>query len=307
MPIILTPDSLTTLVSTDRLTQNAALATLNAANPTLVASLLAAATTAIQRYTKRVIFSASYAEYVSGGNYPYDQIFFAEFPVTAVTRVATNPQAVLTVYNSDSTSNQRATIATTSTGLTLYRLSSGVATTSQLTSASYPTLQALATAITALGHGWTASVAGPYASHPTADLRPLQGAYTALNGGASLEMFLEEVTGPFTESDSRSWGTTYGWRLDAGAGILFGRFPHGHLNVRVDYTAGFEVIPDDLQEACCQLVGDFYNASLTNKSLKSERVGPYAYELATMADYMSPTVRSICEHYKDRGKLNLHR
>lgn len=300
---------MSTLCTISYATNNATLGALYASNPTLVTQLLASATTAIQRETKRTLFQGTYTEYVSGGNYPYDQIFLKEFPVTAITRVATNPTPVLTVINSDSFTNQRATVATTSSGITLTTVASGITTTTNLSGTSYVTLQSLATAITGTGSGWSATVLGPYGLYPSADLRQLQGAYTALNGGANLELFLEEVTGAFTLMDNydNGWGRNYGWRLDDSAGILFGRFPRGQLNVRVDYTGGFATIPDDLQEACLQLVLDFYNAQNANQSLRSERVGPYAYELNAMASYMSPKVRAICAKYSDTGKLNLHR
>ena len=304
-----------TLVSTARLSQNAQLSALVTSNPTLIQSMLQAATVAIQRYTHRDLLLTTYTEYNSGGNYPYEVFHLQQFPVTEITRIGTNPQSVLTVVNTNSTLNQRATISTTTTGVRLYRMASGVATTTDLSATSYPTIGSLATAIGALGNGWTATVQGSYTLHPTVDLRPLQGAYTTLNGGADLFMHTEEMSSGTSANwsggsgyDDDNWGSTMGWRLDDGAGTLRGRFPRGSLNIRVDYSAGFAVIPDDLQEACVQLILDVYNASLANQSVKSGSLGPYRFDLNTdMKSHMSPKVRAICDYYRDTGKLNLHR
>lgn len=311
MSINLVTQTTSTLASSARLAGNAQLSALLTSNPTLIASLNAAATVAIQRETKRALLEATYAEYVSGGNHPYDVLFLQEFPVTAITRVATNPQTVLTVTNANTTLNQRATVATIGTTVRLYRVASGVATTNDLSTATYVTVTAIANAINAIGYGWTATVQGGFGLYATADLKPLQGAYTALNGGADLQIYTEELgsrasAGWSDDCDRGSLGIGQ-WRLDDKAGTLYGRFPRGHLNVRVDYTAGFAVIPDDLQEACVQMTLDLYNSGLVNQTMKSGGLGPYRFEINSLAGAMSTKVKGLISYYKDRGKLNLHR
>jgi hypothetical protein len=262
----------------------------------------------------RTLIQTTYTEYLSGGNYPYDQVFLKEFPVIAITRLATSPRSALTV-TADSNTNQRATIATTATGVTLTRVASGVSTSSSLTFATYPTITALAAAISALSGGWTATVQGPYALWSSADLKPLQGAYTVLNGGADLQIWTEEMgaaTNPNWVSNDGyddDWGPTTGWRLDEDAGILFGRFPRGHLNIRADYTAGFAVVPEDLQEACAQCVLDYYNAGRRDHTIQSEGLGPYNVTYSQLAKLpgLSDRVRNLCSYYKDRGAYNRHR
>lgn len=311
MSIILTPDNSATLVSTARLTQNAQLSALNTANPNLVASMLSAATTAIQRETLRTLIYGTTTEYISGGNYPNQVLHLKEFPVVEITRVATNPQTVLNVTNGNSSLNQRATIETTAGGIRLFTMQSGVGASTDLLATSYLTIQLLANAVNALGGGWIATVQGAYANFPTADLRPMQGAYTTLNGGADLQIYMEEMGASASSNWSDDYGNDFGsssmgWRLDAGAAILQGRFPRGQQNIRIDYTAGFAVMPADLEEACVQLILDFYNSSLADQTKRSESLGPYRYELNTMAGFMSPKVKAICSYYRDRGKLNLH-
>lgn len=305
MSITLVPQSGSTLVSTSRLTQNAQLSALNTANPTIVASLLAAATAAIQRYTNRDLISSTYTEYDSGGNYPNQVLHLRQYPVTAVSRVGTNPQDVLQVSNG-STANQRATVATTAGGLTLYRMASGTGTSATLLYSTYPTITLLAAAINALGSGWAATVQGSYGSHPSADLRTLQGAYTALNGGAYLQMYTEElnslaITRYGWGDDDWGGGGTYGWRLEESAGILTGRFPRGTGNIRVDYTAGYSVVPEDLGEACVQLVLDLYNAAQRDLTQSSGNVAGAGFKAIDEA--MSYKVKMLLAPYRDTSKL----
>jgi hypothetical protein len=101
---------------------------------------------------------------------------------------------VLTITNTSST-NQRATvqlatsvtedgaaIIRTSTGLSLTRVASGVSSTdTSVTWGTYPTLTQVATAVNALGNGWSATVAGGYENAASSDLRALQGSFTCRN------------------------------------------------------------------------------------------------------------------------------
>lgn len=301
MSITLTPQTGSTLVSTSRLTQNAQLSALNTANPTLVASLLAAATAAIQKYTNRDLLSSTYTEYLSGGNFPSDVIHLKQYPVTAISRVGTNPQDVLLISNT-SAANQRATVATTSGGVVLYRMASGVATSSTLLASSYATITLLAAAINALGSGWSATVQGSYGNYATADLRPLQGAYTTINGAAALQIYVEELNSSNVAwAYSDEWSGSWGWRLEEDAGILTGRFPRGKNNVRVDYTAGYAVIPDDLGEACVQLVLDYYNAAQRDLTQSSGNVAGAGFK--GIEDAMSHKVKMLLAGYRDTSKL----
>ena len=52
-------------------------------------------------------------------------------------------------------------------------------------------------------------------------------------------------------------------------------------NIRVDYTAGFATVPDDIQQACAELIKNVYDAASRDQSLESERIGNYAYKVST--------------------------
>lgn len=299
------------LISNSRAIQNGVLSSLNSANPSYLASLISAASAAVKRLCKRDFLTTSYTEYASGGNFPYDILQLRQFPVTEITRIATNPVAALLVSNT-STSNQRATVETTSTGLKLVCVASGVSSTSTLTYASYVTLTAMATAINALGNGWAASVVGPYTLHASADLTQLVGAATAINGGAYLTMYAEDRLSSLGFSTFEQFGGDFEagefWRLDEEAGILFGKWPKGTRNIRIDYSAGLsstaDNLPQDLQEAVVQHVQDLYQGSQLNQSISSATLGQASYTLKTLqeAASMSGKVMQLLQPYIDHAK-----
>ncbi len=248
----------------------------------------------------RNLDSQTYSEYYDGGPMPYDRVQLTQFPVTSISRVATYPQPALQIQNTDTTSNQRATVAVTSTGLTLVRVASGVSTTNTLAFSGNATVGLLATAISALANGWTAQVQSPFTNWASADFRPVQGAMTAMGNGATLELYTEDLP---TWVESSAGYTAYGWRLDADTGILIGTFPQGQQNIRIDYTAGFATIPADVQEACVAYVQDLYQSELLNNNVKSESLGPYSYTLNDAAKVaMSSRITGILDRYKDYSK-----
>ncbi|MDB5353601.1 MAG: hypothetical protein JWN24_54 [Phycisphaerales bacterium] len=301
------------LITPSRAAQNPTLASLSASNPGYLASLITAASDAIRRACGRDFTLCSYTEYQSGGIYIREPLRLRQFPVVEITRIACNPLPALLVQNADPLTNQRATVETTATSVRVVRIASAVATTSDLLYASYPTIASMASAINALGGGWAATVRGDFANWPSADFKPLQGATTALTGGRDLELYTEAVQ-PFTAwadaggsgsagADDLSQGTA-GWRLDDETGELFGRFPRGRLNVRIDYRAGFATIPQPVQEACVQLVQDLYQAGLVNNTLKKATLGASSVELksSTAATQLSPKVQLLLSPYRDYAK-----
>jgi hypothetical protein len=310
MPITLTPITpATDLIDTARASQNDALAALASSNADQLAALITAASDAIRKSCMRDFTLTDYTEYHSGAGYPNQLLQTREYPITAVSRVATSPTPVLTIVNT-STANQRATVATTSTGLSLKRVASGVSTTSTLAYASYVTLTALADAVNALANGWTATVSSSYGLWPSADLKPLQGAMAAVprSGGAVLEMYLEElsiVTGNWSEGLYGSVDSGTGWRQDEETGQLFGWFPRGTMNIRVDYTAGYATIPEPIQQACVFLAADMYAADKRDGSLRSASLGPYKWEVMDTTKLLTnnPKVKALIYPYSDPSKL----
>ena len=303
--------SLPDLITVSRATQNAALSALNASNASYLASLITTASDAIRRACNRDVSQTSYTEYYSGSGSSgtVEPLRLRQFPVAEITRVATSPRAALHVQNTDGITNQRATVETTPTALRLLRVASATPVTIDLPFATYPTLASLASAANAQGAGWNATIVGGFANWPSADLKPLQGAASALFGGRDLEIYTEDLEPyltwpPGDPTGDDNWGFC-GWRLDDETGELFGRFPRGQLNVRIDYTAGFATIPQPVQEACVQLVQDLYNAGLVNNTLKKATLGAGSFELKnqTKAAVLSGKVSMLLAPYVDHSKM----
>ena len=303
--------SLPDLITTSRAMQNASLAALGGSNAGYLASLISAASDAIRRVCNRDFSQTAYTEYYSGGIYIRQPLRLRQFPVLEITRVATNPRPAIRVQNVDGGTNQRATVETTPTSLRVFRIASATPITNDLPFASYPTIASMASAINALGGGWAAQTLGEFANWPSADLKALQGAATALFGGRELELYTEDLQPFACWPPGDSWGdgaqTPCGWRLDDETGELYGRFPRGQLNLRIDYTAGFASIPQAVQEACVQLALDLFNAGLVNNTLKKATLGAGSFELKdqTKSATLSAKVGVLLAPYVDFSKLIL--
>lgn len=302
--------SLPDLIPLDRAIQNATLANVNTANPGYLGSLISAASGLVRHWCHRDFSQTPYTEYHSGGIYVREPMRLRQYPVLEITRVATSPRPALLVQNVNGNANQRATVETTPTALRLVRIASAVASTVDLTWATSPTLTALAAAVNAQGAGWSASIVDQFSLWPSADLKPLQGAVTALQGGTQLELYAEDVQ-PFfawppgeSPNDEAGYLASCGWRLDDETGELFGRFPRGQLNLRIDYIAGFATIPQPVQEACVQLALDLYNAGLINTTLKKATLGGSSFEVAsqTTAATLSGKVQMLLAGYVDHSR-----
>ena len=296
------------LITLSRAAQNPSLAQLAASSPAYLASLITAASDAIRRACGRDFVLSSYSEYHNGGVYVREPLRLRQFPVVEITRVAAAPRAALLVQNVDAVTNQRATVETTTTGLRLTRVASAVVTTTDLTYTSYPTIASMASAINALNAGWSATARAGFDQWPSADLKPLQGALSVIQGGRDLELYSESIqplAGLRFADEYESGPFSAGWRLDDETGELYGRFPRGQLNIRIDYRAGFATVPQPVQEACVQLVQDLYQAGLVNNSLKKATLGSSSVELkdSTATTQMSSKVQLLLAPYVDYSRV----
>lgn len=231
----------------------------------LLETLITACSDAIQKYCRRSFYARTLEELHDGGQ---ETLVLRDYPVQSIAWVRCNPTTVLTIRNTAS-SNQRATVAVTSTGLTLVRVASGTTTTdTSVTFSGNATLSAVATAINALGNGWSATAASEYGLFASADLyippdlgdgTQSQGAYSAARGAAAeLKLHVDEL------GDYQWYRTGI---LRRGGGALddlwdhqgWARFPGGAGYYRVKYTAGYTVVPEAVQEACATWVAYCYH------------------------------------------------
>lgn len=249
---------------------------------TTLDALIAACSKAIRRFCRREFDSQQFDELYTGNG---DRLQLREFPLISVARVAYEPSAVLRITNT-SASNQRATVAVTSTGLTLVRVASGVVSTdTSITFAGNVTLSALATAVNALGNGWSASVTdSSFNNRASADLRVIQGAWNAKDVNAELKIHLSELS--VYEVDDRR-----GWLLRPGG------WGGGENYWRIIYTAGFTTVPDDVQEACAEWVATLFWQTKRDPGLSHESVP--AVVNRTPFGRMPEGVRLLLQPYRD--------
>lgn len=226
--------------------------TFTSAENTTLSALITAASKAIKKYCRREFDSQSFDQLYHG--FGQDRLILRQTPIISIARLAGNPTTVLEIQN-NSSSNQRATVAVTSTGVTLVRVASGTSTTSTIAFADQATLSLLATAITALGNGWTARVtSNTYDNRASADLRAVQGALNAKDVYCGLQLHIDELS-DYEVDDQRGW-IYYGrsGSLAAAFGDEPGGWYGGTHYWRVMYTAGYATVPEDVQEACAQWV-----------------------------------------------------
>jgi hypothetical protein len=269
---------------------------------------ITAVSRAIKKFCKRDFVSTSYDELYNGNG--QRRLVLHRFPILAVASVRYRPVTVLKIQNTDQATNQRATVAVTSTGLTLTRVASGAVTTDTTsTYASYATLQALASHISGIAGGWTAQVVGSttgdYGLWPAADLyvpptfsdgTQSQGALTCRGEFAELKMHTMELAG--YQWDAR------GWLLRAipytDPELLHPEdliWPIGIGNFRVQYTAGFNTVPQDVQEACAQWVSALFWQTKRDVGLATATIGSLTSHVPFST--MPPGVLELLLPYRD--------
>ena len=204
-------------------------------------------------------------------------------------------------------------------GITLIRLASGVKSIdTSCTFSANPTINALATAITALGNGWSAQIVGDagavggqgdYGLWPSADLfipqsyglaYSSQGALTARGQYAELKMHTYELAG--YQWDPR------GWLLRAipytDPELLHPEdliWPVGVNNFRIQYTAGYATIPESVQEACAEWVSILWSATQRDPGLTHQQTpGGPSQNWGTLANPKSPPnpVQALLQPYR---------
>jgi hypothetical protein len=275
----------------------------------LLGTLITALSDAVEKFCRRDFTSKSYDELYSGSG--DHRLLLREYPIQAVSSVRYRQVTVLKVQNTDTATNQRATVAVTSTGLKLVRVASGVTTTdTSVTWAGNPTLTAVANAVNALGAGWSAQAVGDandYGKWPSADLyvppafgdgAAGQGALTARGTFAELRLHTYELQG--YQWDAR------GWLLRAipytDPEVMHPEdliWPVGFNNFRVQYTAGYTTVPEAVQEACARWVARAWNLTQRDPALAAQSV-PGAVAQRWADDHAGPPadVRALLAPYR---------
>lgn len=134
--------------------------------------------------------------------------------------------------------------------LVLTRYNSGVKTENTLLLAESLTFTALATAITALGSGWSAVADIAFANWPTADLYSPQETFDARSAGPSYGCKLSIFT------DDARYGDV---NLENATARVWDKLSNFEW-IQVNYRAGFETVPSVIQQAAATIAGALLKA-----------------------------------------------
>jgi hypothetical protein len=279
-------------------------------------ALIGAVSDAIVKWCRRDFFPRSYDELYNGGG--ERRLLLREYPIISVESVRYRPVVVAKVINSDPATNQQARVTVGKDGLTLVRVASGVRfVDTTVTWASYPTLAAAMSAVTALGNGWSGQIVGDagsqggqgdYGLWPSSDLFVPQsyggafystGALTARGQFAELRLHTYELQG--YQLDPR------GWLLRAipytDPELLHPEdlvWPTGISNFRVQYTAGYSTIPEAVQEACAEWVSMLWGLAQRDPLLTGQSAGGAAmrWDVAALAKGPPPVAQILLAPYR---------
>ena len=229
------------------------------ADDTAINTLITACSQQIEKYCRRTFASTAYDELYSGT--AGRVLMLRNFPIVSVQSVRFRPTSVMQIRNNNLAVNQKARISIDSANVYWMTVASGVTSTHSAAFASYPTLGALAAQINLAGAsaGWQALVAPGYELWPSTDLYPpIQGAQNAAGVFCDLRMHAEELTG-FQIDPLRGYLMRSIVSTDPDFVLPYDPiWPRGLLNFRVQYTAGFATVPEDVQEACAQMVAIYF-------------------------------------------------
>lgn len=219
---------------------------------------------AIETYLDREIISANYTDLVDCPT-SCRWLLLKHPDVTAVSQVQTEAVSGLRVKYSGSDTNARVEVTNTAVILTSV---AGATTTSTSTAfTAQATTALMATAIAAVS-GWTATVIETFPS----ELLIRRGAQDAKDREVTLSVWAD---------------SEIEYEVDYEAGMidfsnsLARTFETGN-KARVVYTAGFSSVPADMELVLLELVKDQWDGTKRDASLKSERLGDYAYAIGEM-------------------------
>ncbi len=234
---------------------------------TLLGTIVAAATQKIQRMCGRDFVATDYREWVTGDG--QRSIALAHYPIIYVDRIAYGAMGAITA---SATGFIKATIQVYDSGVRCSTIATdGTAATDNLTFAAYPTTTLLAAAIEALS-GWTATADVAW---PSADIYRT-GGRDCLNQSITLNYPSFDASEYRVDADTGI--IAFATNVDSWSGTP--RMAVGTYNYLVSYRAGYETIPDDLNQLAREFAAEIFYAASKDPNVSSESLGDYSYTLA---------------------------
>lgn len=244
----------------------------------LIEECINAASNDIENLCNRSFASATYRHVLDGTG--ARTLLLPQGPVSGVSYVAVKRDDVIRVKYAG-TSTMYATVEVTSSAV---RLSVDGASPTSLAFSTYTTLTTLAAAISAVS-GWTATViSSRFASFPSSELC-IDQPRNVLNNFLTLRVPVPEdsrfqvgTNSPIlTLMDTEYQPAELAWRgshlpRPSGYGFEVNRWPEGHRNIVVKYTAGYATIPPTVQAAANELASNYFGAGTRDTALAVQDV-----------------------------------
>jgi hypothetical protein len=257
------------------------------------------ATKAIQNYCHRDFFTNTYDELYRVGQ--ENKVFLRQYPVQQITRFCDQQAIFLTITNTASDVSS-ATLNVIPGALVLNWIEDSQASTTTITFTTEEEETDLATAINAVGYGWTATTEALYQTNSAYDLVVGQGGsakqpFTLIGWLDSQSCFQGYPNSGYIQLShkppAQSWLSSQYWPL---------AMPQLNESVRCVYTAGYDPwnIPSDLQFVCAELVRLMDSGNVV---VGQENMGEYQYIAAMAGDALTRlpiTTQRILNSYKDR-------
>jgi len=240
------------------------------ARDTLLTNCIDRATDAIEKYCDRKFVSRNFRleRYDGDGD---NWLFLKNRPVRSISQISIGSKTALSV-KCTTTDAVNAHIDIDSDGVHVTEITKTGGSTSDLLFTNYATISAMVVQIDSYT-GWTASVLGSNGNQRASDLLDIYGEY-CLDQTLNIQM-----------PDTPIYDFTLWKEGGREMGILYrsGGWTSGIMNVIVTYTAGYASgsLPNDIEQACLQLVSTIYHQSKRDMSLESEKLGDYSYKVAT--------------------------
>jgi len=230
----------------------------DAAHDTLLTELINRISDRIERLCGRRFKSRTLRERIRPAG--RRMVFLAQYPVTRIDRLASGRAIAMTATFTGTAI--RAVIGITDNGVRLTTVdSNGDETNTDLDFDTYPTTNALVAAIAALTN-WSATARINILSET---LNPT-GNVNALGTPAA-------ITYPNQHDLPR--------RILHSEGILELEYQPAGGILLIEYTAGYAVIPDDLEQIAIELIAEAFHLGRRDLNLESERLGDYSQKLTT--------------------------
>lgn len=284
------------------------------ADDTLITETINSVSAFIERVTGRKFVARDYRERYNGLG--QSRLQLRQFPVQHLTRVSYGAGNALSLTFSGSGIRANASVympdsLDSSGGLRLVSVdSSGVATKTNLSFATYPSVSTLVTAISAVS-GWSAST---LSNQPSRDLNQII-AGNALGKTVFVTYPDQELTyiadfegGTIELEGCGDHSSRFSLRNQSTNPVGFGhtdsfgarRFVAGYLNILVEYNAGYTTVPADVEGLANQLALEKFYEGVGDPKVKSTAQGPFS---VTFNDSDSETVYNTLFKYIDGGKL----